>query len=67
MELIGTVHFQKWKTKKIKLHIPEDELPITPAELQTLRDNMDPLTSCDDYGISFYLYTRDYVKNIVSY
>ena len=50
-----------------QVHIPDDELPITPAELQTLRDNMDPLTSCDDYGISFYLYTRDYVKNIVSY
>jgi hypothetical protein len=33
-------------------------------EMEILRENFDPLTPCDDYGVELYLEVKDYLLSL---
>ena len=44
------------------VEVPHTEVPLSPVELQQLRDSIDPLADSDDYGIVQYTATREFVQ-----
>ena len=39
--------------------------PLNDYELQVLREVVDPLQECDDYGVELYLIAREFVYEAV--
>ena len=42
--------------------IPETEISLTPAQLARLRETINPLEDCDDYGVGLYTATKTFVQ-----
>lgn len=51
-------------TSEATVEIPEYECPLQPHDMHTLTTVIDPLQSCDDYGVELYIATRVFVRNI---
>ena len=44
--------------------VPNTECPLSAAELTVLRQTVDPMEECDDYGIGLYTITRAFVYSV---
>ena len=46
--------------------VPDTENPLSPAQLDLLRDTINPMEECDQYGISLYLATKAFVASYIA-
>lgn len=44
--------------------IPDTESPLTDAQFEHMKQELNPLEPCDDYGISLYTAAKAFVDNV---
>ena len=48
------------------VNVPDTLCPLLPRELALLQTLVDPLQPCDDFGITMYGATREFVTDVLS-
>lgn len=45
------------------IDVPENTVDLTEQQVEDLKESVDPLSQCDDVGVSLYVAARAYVSN----
>ena len=47
------------------VEVPDTESPLSPVELDQLKQEINPIESCEDHGIAMYTATKAFVESLV--
>ena len=46
--------------------VPDTECPLFPEQFSILQATIDPLQSCEDFGVQIYIETREFVYTCIN-
>lgn len=48
------------------IEVPDTTIALNGEQMMELRRHVDPAEICDDYGIGYYLTTRNFIQRLVT-